>query len=183
VSRFVPHWHKANKLTEGQTPCSLSPLAANPDNSRILDGWVKDATDMHDYPMTSLRVPELQICFLTDAPAKRADIMQAFLEIQSDDRIKKGDPVPISYAGHGGETDDPAGWPSGDVWPAQMAVSIRCSTHRCSQRLSAAPYRTRRFGPTARFKHSYGKVVHERSPGCLGEFYLTRQVCTTANIQ
>lgn len=81
---------------------------------------------MRDYEMTILRVPALEIPFLTDARVKRTDTIQAFLEIQPDDCIKTGDPFLVFYAGRGGESDArSAGWPSGSVWPAQMVAPFR----------------------------------------------------------
>ena len=80
-----------------------------------LAGCIKDATDMRDYLLTNLRVPESQIRILLDDKAKRADIIKAFSDIEADDRIKKGDPILIFFAGHGDETNAPPGWPSGDV--------------------------------------------------------------------
>lgn len=69
---------------------------------------------MRNYLLTDLQVPESQIRLLLDDQAKRADIISALQGIQADDRIKKGDPILIFFAGHGGETDAPPGWPTGD---------------------------------------------------------------------
>ncbi|KIK02790.1 hypothetical protein K443DRAFT_96311 [Laccaria amethystina LaAM-08-1] len=84
-------------------------------HENILDGCIKDATAVRDYLLQDLKVPSSHIRFLTDANATRADIIKGFLEIQTDKRIKKNDPILIYFAGHGHETDAPEGWPSGDV--------------------------------------------------------------------
>jgi hypothetical protein len=81
----------------------------------ILDGCIKDATAVCDYLLQDLKVPSSHIRFLTDQNATRPDIIKGFLEIQTDKRIKKNDPILIYFAGHGNETDAPDGWPSGDV--------------------------------------------------------------------
>ncbi|EDQ99072.1 uncharacterized protein LACBIDRAFT_317677 [Laccaria bicolor S238N-H82] len=78
-------------------------------------GCIEDATDMRNYLLQYLKVPDSHIRFLTNTNAMRADIINAFLEIQTDKRIKKSDPILIFFAGHGNETDAPTGWPSGDV--------------------------------------------------------------------
>jgi hypothetical protein len=78
-------------------------------------GCIKDATDMRNYLLKDLQVPESQIRLLLDDKAKRADIISALQDIQADDRIKKGDPILIFFAGHGYEINAPLGWPSGDV--------------------------------------------------------------------
>lgn len=82
---------------------------------RPLTGCIKDATDMRNYLLKNLGVPESQIRILLDDKAKRADIISAFLDIEADDRIKKGDPILIFFAGHGDETNAPPGWHSGDL--------------------------------------------------------------------
>jgi len=70
---------------------------------------------MRDFLTVTLKVPDSHIRFLTDTKAKRANIIDAFRELQTDPRIKKDDPILIFFAGHGGETKAPAGWYSGDV--------------------------------------------------------------------
>jgi len=100
----------------------------------LLKGCVKDATDMRNYLLTNLRVPESQIRILLDDKAKRADIISAFLDIKADHRIKKGDPILIFFAGHGDETDAPPGWPSGDVNnQIQMIIPQDYSTDTSNQ--------------------------------------------------
>lgn len=83
--------------------------------AEVLYGCVKDATDMRDYLMTDLGVPESQIRLFTDTKAKRSDIIKAFIDIQNDTRIGPNDPILIFFAGHGDETDAPTGWPSGNA--------------------------------------------------------------------
>ena len=87
----------------------------NPENLNLLDGCIKDASDVRGYLSQDLQVPDSHIRFLTNENAKRADIVKAFLEIQTDKRIKTNDPILIFFAGHSDETDAPTSWPSGDV--------------------------------------------------------------------
>ena len=89
--------------------------AYNPEDLNPSDGCIKDTTDVRDYLLQDLQVPDSHTRFLTNENAKRADIIKAFLEIQTDKRIKTNDPILIFFAGHGDETDAPTGWPSGDV--------------------------------------------------------------------
>ena len=71
---------------------------------------------------------------LTNENAKRADIIKAFLEIQTDKRIKTNNPILIFFAGHGDETDAPTGWPSGDVSnQIQMIIPQDYSTNPARQ--------------------------------------------------
>lgn len=106
----------------------------NPEDINPLDGCMKDATDVRDYLLKDLKVPDSHIRFLTNENAKRADIIKAFLEIQTDKRIKKNDPILIFFAGHGDETDAPTGWPSGDVSnQIQMIIPQDYSTNPARQ--------------------------------------------------
>lgn len=70
---------------------------------------------MRDFLTVTLKVPDSHIRFLTDTNAKRTNIIHAFRELQTDPRIKKDNPILIFFAGHGGETNAPYGWYSGDV--------------------------------------------------------------------
>ncbi|EDR13903.1 uncharacterized protein LACBIDRAFT_321574 [Laccaria bicolor S238N-H82] len=90
-------------------------IGINKYKSEPLRGCKKDAKDVRNYLLQDLKVPDSHIRFLTNKKAKRADILDAFKEIQTDKRIKKNDPILIYFAGHGDETDAPTGWPSGDV--------------------------------------------------------------------
>jgi hypothetical protein len=100
----------------------------------ILSGCVPDAEAMRDFLTATLKVPASQIRFLSDTNAKRANIIKAFLELQTDPRIKKGDPILIFYAGHGAETKAPAGWHSGDVDnQIQMIIPQDYSSKRTKQ--------------------------------------------------
>lgn len=100
----------------------------------LLSGCVADAEAMRHFLTATLKVPDSQIRFLSDTNAKRADIIKAFLELQTDPRIKKNDPVLIFFAGHGAETKTPAGWHSGDVDnKIQMIIPQDYSTKRTKQ--------------------------------------------------
>lgn len=100
----------------------------------LLSGCVADAEATRDFLTATLKVPDSQIRFLSDMNAKRANIIKAFLELQTDLRIKKDDPILIFFAGHGAETKAPAGWHSGDVDnKIQMIIPQDYSSKRTKQ--------------------------------------------------
>ncbi|KAF9240014.1 caspase domain-containing protein [Melanogaster broomeanus] len=80
-----------------------------------LSGAVGDADAMKDYLEKSLNVPSNQILYLRDQLATRSAIIEAFDSLQNDSRVKRGDPILIFYAGHGGELPPSAGWEAGGV--------------------------------------------------------------------
>jgi len=76
-------------------------------NVPTLKGAVSDAYSIQQYLENELNVPKSQIRNLYDAGATRAAIISAFRQLQSDPRIKPGDPILIYFAGHGGESTSP----------------------------------------------------------------------------
>jgi hypothetical protein len=66
---------------------------------------VNDADSVEEYLKEDLSVPPSHIRSLRDEAATRAAIIQGFMDLRSDERIKHGDPILIFYAGHGAETD------------------------------------------------------------------------------
>jgi Caspase domain len=75
-----------------------------------LKGAVDDALAVKQYLEDRLGVPESQIRLLRDAEATRAAIIQEFNDLAADQRIHRGDPILVYYAGHGGEADAPKDW-------------------------------------------------------------------------
>ncbi|KEP48795.1 mycorrhiza-upregulated peptidase C14 [Rhizoctonia solani 123E] len=67
-----------------------------------LKGAVNDADEMSNFLTSDLKVPQDHIINLRDESATRAKIIKGFRDLQEDPRIKKGDPILIYYAGHGG---------------------------------------------------------------------------------
>jgi uncharacterized caspase-like protein len=75
-----------------------------------LKGAVADANDMESFLISNLNVPIDRIINLRNDTASRTRIIQAFQELQDDPRIKRGDPILIYYAGHGGLRKAEADW-------------------------------------------------------------------------
>lgn len=71
----------------------------------VLSGAVNDADSVEEYLKEDLSVPPSHIRSLRDEAATRAAIIQGFMDLRSDERIKRGDPILLFYAGHGAETD------------------------------------------------------------------------------
>lgn len=103
----------------------------------VLHGAVADAIAMRDFLKDILKVPESNIRLLTDSKAKRADIMKGFSDLQNDQRIKKGDPILIFFAGHGGETPAPDGWQTGDV---EKKIQMIIPKDFCSNKTAGLVY-------------------------------------------
>ncbi|KIJ36099.1 hypothetical protein M422DRAFT_261646 [Sphaerobolus stellatus SS14] len=79
-----------------------------------LKGPVPDAQAFRDYLLKDLHVSQENIKILLNQEATRSQIIEGFLALQGNARIKKGDAIVIFYAGHGLEADSPPGWESGD---------------------------------------------------------------------
>jgi hypothetical protein len=77
------------------------------DNVRDLRGAVPDALSVKDYLENSLKVPSGQIHTLLNKSASRSAIIDALFSLRDDERIEKGDPIFIYYAGHGSELPAP----------------------------------------------------------------------------
>jgi Caspase domain len=86
---------------------------ASPDIYK-LKGAVHDALAVKTYLEDDLGVPASQIRLLCNAEATRAAIIHEFNNLVADQRIHRGDPILIYYAGHGGEVDAPKDWAVGD---------------------------------------------------------------------
>ena len=78
-----------------------------------LKGAVADADSIKEYLEHDLKVRESHIRNLRDAQATRAAIIAEFQALQTNPDIKRGDPILIYYAGHGGEKAAPSGWEAG----------------------------------------------------------------------
>ncbi|KIJ55443.1 hypothetical protein M422DRAFT_774468 [Sphaerobolus stellatus SS14] len=79
-----------------------------------LQGAVADAEAIRDYLIRRLHVPEDNIKVLLNRRATRDKIIQGFIALKDDARIKLGDPILIFFAGHGIEANSPKGWECGD---------------------------------------------------------------------
>ncbi|CAE7224000.1 unnamed protein product [Rhizoctonia solani] len=67
-----------------------------------LRGAVNDADEISNFLTSDLKVPSDHIINLRNETASRENIIKGFLDLRNDPRIKKGDPILIFYAGHGG---------------------------------------------------------------------------------
>ncbi|CCM00516.1 uncharacterized protein FIBRA_02550 [Fibroporia radiculosa] len=76
-------------------------------------GAVPDADAVRDYLQEQLGVPSSQIINLRDSQATRAAILHEIHAFMNDDRIQKGDPILIYYAGHGASAHAPPNWEAG----------------------------------------------------------------------
>ena len=88
---------------------------ASPVVCRPLKGTISDAFTVRKYLEEHLGVPRSQIHLLLDAEATRSAIIQAFNNLVADQRIQRGDPILIFYAGHGSEVDPPKHWEAGST--------------------------------------------------------------------
>ncbi|KAF8970606.1 hypothetical protein BDZ97DRAFT_1790093 [Flammula alnicola] len=109
-----------------------------------LYGAVPDARLFEDYLKTDLKVPSNQICVLLDQAASRKAIIEAFIALKNDERIKKGDPILIFFAGHGGELQPSDDWASRGLGiTMQMLVpQDYCSKSLESKSVPGIPDRT-----------------------------------------
>jgi hypothetical protein len=78
-----------------------------------LKGAVADADSVTEYLEHNLKVQKSHIRNLREAQATRAAIIAGFDAFQTNPDIKRGDPILIYYAGHGGEVAAPPGWEAG----------------------------------------------------------------------
>lgn len=67
-----------------------------------LKGAVADANEMYKFLTSDIQVPPENIRLLCDGDALREEIIRGFRELQDNPCIKKGDPILIYIAGHGG---------------------------------------------------------------------------------
>lgn len=75
-----------------------------------LRGAVADADAIENYVLHQLNVPANQIITLRNGQATRKAIIEAWDSLRKDERIKKGDPILIYYAGHGARAPPPEEW-------------------------------------------------------------------------
>jgi hypothetical protein len=85
-------------------------------------GAVYDADDMLSYLQVCLGVPSSQIRNLRDSEATRDAIIGEIEAFSLNDEIKKGDPILIYYAGHGGTADTPEGWVAGSTGKIELLI-------------------------------------------------------------
>ena len=78
-----------------------------------LKGAVPDADLVQSYLQRHLGVPNSQIRNLRDSEATRAAILHEINALTTDDRIQRGDPILVFYAGHGSTAPTPKSWESG----------------------------------------------------------------------
>ena len=78
-----------------------------------LKGAVPDADLVQSYLQKHLSVPNSQIRNLRDSEATRAAVLHEINALTTDDRIQRGDPILIFYAGHGSTAPTPNGWEGG----------------------------------------------------------------------
>lgn len=78
-----------------------------------LRGAVPDADLVQSYLQKHLGVPNSQIRNLRDSEATRAAILHEINALITDDRIQRGDPILIFYAGHGSTAPKPKDWEDG----------------------------------------------------------------------
>lgn len=86
-----------------------------------LEGAVPDALAVKTYLEQYLGVPGSHIRLLCNGDATRSAIIQGFSNFTVDQRIQRGDPILIFYAGYGGEVDPPKGWKAGNA-KVQMLI-------------------------------------------------------------
>ncbi|CAE6491742.1 unnamed protein product [Rhizoctonia solani] len=71
-------------------------------NITQLNGAANDADEMFKFLTVDLQVPSHHIINLRNESASRANIIKGFRDLRDNPRIKRGDPILIYYAGHGG---------------------------------------------------------------------------------
>jgi hypothetical protein len=86
-----------------------------------LKGAVPDAEAMLDYLQKHLGVPSTHIRILRDSEATRDAIIDG-IEAFSRDEIKKGNPILIFYAGHGGSANTPTDWEAGSTGKIELLI-------------------------------------------------------------
>jgi hypothetical protein len=94
----------------------------NSESYHPLSGGVADAHSVREYLENCLGVPSNQITSLIDKKATRLAIINAFSDLRTDDRIRKGDAILIYYSGHGGKDDQMGIIPYDAVIPDQLNV-------------------------------------------------------------
>jgi hypothetical protein len=106
-----------------------------------LEGAVADALAVKKYLEEDLGVPASQIRLLLNAEATRKAIIQELNNLVADQRIHRGDPILVYYAGHGSEADAPKDWESGGA-KIQMLIPHDLRTNVDSRGTYGIPDRT-----------------------------------------
>ncbi|KDR74099.1 hypothetical protein GALMADRAFT_250873 [Galerina marginata CBS 339.88] len=103
---------------------------------------VSDASSVRDYCRNDLKVPEGHIHVLLNKSASRSRIIDGFLKLKEDSRIRRGDPILIYFAGHGSEMASPPEWEAGSLdGKIQLIVPQDYSSTQPKQ-ISGIPDRT-----------------------------------------
>jgi len=77
---------------------------------RTLTGCVADANAFSEFLNQSLLVPQDRIVNLRNATATRDAILRNIRSMSFDDRIERGDPIVIYFAGYGSKANAPKSW-------------------------------------------------------------------------
>ncbi|KAF8968687.1 hypothetical protein BDZ97DRAFT_323862 [Flammula alnicola] len=110
---------------------------------RPLRGAVPDALSFKAYLETRVNVPSEQISVLLDKAASRLAIIEEFIHLKDDRRIKKGDAIFIYFAGHGGEILPPPSWECGGPGTKiQVIIPYDCDALERARRIPPIPDRT-----------------------------------------
>jgi Caspase domain len=147
-----------------------------------LEGAVPDALALNKYLKEDLGVPASQIRLLLNADAARSSIIQEFNKLAADERINRGDPIVIFYAGHGGEVDAPKNWEAGDT-KIQMLIPHDFRTTVDGQIVHGIPDRTIGTLLSHVAEKRGNNIVclpepHNKLTGLMG-FYMYRQSSST----
>ena len=91
-------------------------------NIHNLLGAVPDADAMRYYLQKYMDVPSSQITNLRDGEATRAAIIDKIKAFSLEDKIIKGDPILIYYAGHGGSANIQKGRKDGSTGKIELLI-------------------------------------------------------------
>lgn len=108
---------------------------------RNLEGAVSDALAVKKYLEDDLGVPASQIRFLYNAGATRKAIIHELKDLAADQRVNRGDPILIYYAGYGSEVDAPEGWKAGSA-KIQLLIPHDFGTADSGRAVHGIPDRT-----------------------------------------
>ena len=85
-------------------------------------GAIPDADAVRDYLQKHLGVPSSQITNIRGSGATRNAIIKEIEALSLNNKIEKGDPILIYYAGHGGWADTPKGWEVGSTGKIELLI-------------------------------------------------------------
>jgi hypothetical protein len=93
-------------------------------------GAVADADDVRDFLLKELGVPSSQIRNLRGSEATRTAIISEIEALSLNNKINKGDPILIYYAGHGSSADTPKSkrWEGGGTGKIQLLIPYDSSS-------------------------------------------------------